>query len=296
MVVDAQTLTAYSLAATPSIWTRTRRFASRAPIGTAALVVIIILIVFAVAAPMIAPYDPQEQDYNQLLKAPSAEHPFGTDRIGRDLLSRIIYGTRVSFMVGVVAVGVALAIGAPLGLVAGYFRGATDEVIMRILDAFIAFPGIIFALAIVAVLGSSLMNVMLAIGISSVPLFARLTRSQVLSLRQTDYVLAAAAVGASDWRVMLRHIMPNATSPLIVQATLGLGFAVLAEASLGYLGVGVQPPTPTWGSDLNQGAPLLERAPWLSIAPGMAIFVLVLAFNLLGDALRDQLDPRTRKA
>ena len=183
MAVDAQTLSAYSLTATPSLWTRLRRTAARAPIGTGALIVILILALMAVAAPVFAPYDPQEQDYNQLLQSPSAEHPFGTDRIGRDLLSRIIYGTRVSFMVGVVAVGVALAIGAPLGLVAGYFRGATDEVIMRILDAFIAFPGIIFALAIVSVLGSSLTNVMLAIGISSVPLFARLTRSQVLSLR-----------------------------------------------------------------------------------------------------------------
>ena len=210
-------------------------------------------------------------------------------------MSRVIYGTRVSFMVGVVAVGIALAIGTPLGLIAGYFRGFADELIMRILDAFIAFPAIIFALAIVAVLGSSLTNVMLAIGVTSVPLFARLTRSQVLSLRERDYVLAATSTGASDLRVMLRHIMPNATSPLIVQATLGLGFAVLAEAGLGYLGVGVQPPTPTWGSDLNQGSPLLERAPWLSIAPGLAIFVLVLSFNLLGDALRDQLDPRTRK-
>jgi peptide/nickel transport system permease protein len=296
MAVDAQTLASYSLTATPSLMTRLRRAAGRAPIGTGALVVIVMLLVLAVAAPLFAPYDPQTQDYNRLLQSPSLEHPLGTDRIGRDLLSRLIYGTRVSFMVGVVAVGVALVIGAPLGLVAGYFRGATDEVIMRVLDAFIAFPGIIFALAIVAVLGSSLTNVMLAIGIASVPLFARLTRSQVLSLRQTDYVLAARAVGANDIRIMARHIMPNAASPLIVQGTLGLGFAVLAEAGLGYLGVGVQPPTPTWGSDLNQGSPLLERAPWLSIAPGMAIFILVLAFNLLGDALRDQLDPRTRKA
>ena len=295
MAVDAQTFASYSLTATPSFLTRVARLAKRAPVGTAALVVIFLLLLLAVAAPVFAPYDPQAQDYNRLLQAPSASHPLGTDRIGRDLLSRIIYGTRVSFMVGVVAVGVAMAIGTPLGLVAGYFRGATDEVIMRVLDALIAFPGIIFALAVVAVLGSSLTNVMLAIGISSVPLFARLTRSQVLALRQTDYVLAARAVGANDYRVMLRHILPNATSPLIVQATLGLGFAVLAEAGLGYLGVGVQPPTPTWGSDLNQGSPLLERAPWLSIAPGMAIFVLVLAFNLLGDALRDQLDPRTRK-
>lgn len=296
MAVDAQALAAHSLIATPSLMTRVRRIASRAPIGVAALAVIILFALLAIAAPVFAPYDPQAQDYNQLLHEPSLEHPFGTDRVGRDLLSRVIYGTRVSFLVGVVAVGVALVIGTPLGLMAGYFRGGTDELIMRILDAFIAFPGVIFALAIIAVLGSSLTNVMLAIGITSVPLFARITRSQVLSLRERDYVLAAISTGASDFRVMLRHILPNATSPLIVQATLGLGFAVLAEAGLGYLGVGVQPPTPTWGSDLNQGSSLLERAPWLSIAPGMAIFVLVLAFNLLGDALRDQLDPWTRKA
>jgi len=296
MAVDAQILADYSLSAPPSFLTRARRIAGRAPVGVAALAVIIVLAMLAVAAPVFAPYDPQAQDYNQLLQGPSVEHPFGTDRIGRDLLSRIIYGTRISFMVGVVAVGVALVVGTPLGLIAGYFRGVADELIMRILDAFIAFPSIILALAIVAVLGSSLTNVMLAIGITSVPLFARLTRSQVLSLRERDYVLAATSTGASDFRVMLRHIMPNATSPLIVQATLGLGFAVLAEAGLGYLGVGVQPPTATWGSDLNQGSPLLERAPWLSIAPGMAIFVLVLSFNLLGDALRDQLDPWTRKA
>ena len=296
MAVDAQALAAHSLIATPSLMTRVRRIASRAPIGVAALAVIILFALLAIAAPVFAPYDPQAQDYNQLLHEPSLEHPFGTDRVGRDLLSRVIYGTRISFLVGVVAVGVALVIGTPLGLMAGYFRGGTDELIMRILDAFIAFPGVIFALAIIAVLGSSLTNVMLAIGITSVPLFARITRSQVLSLRERDYVLAAISSGASDFRVMLRHILPNATSPLIVQATLGLGFAVLAEAGLGYLGVGVQPPTPTWGSDLNQGSSLLERAPWLSIAPGMAIFVLVLAFNLLGDALRDQLDPWTRKA
>ena len=296
MAVDAQALAAHSLTATPSFMTRAGRIARRAPIGVVALAVIILFALLAIAAPVFAPYDPQAQDYNRLLHEPSLEHPFGTDRIGRDLLSRVIYGTRISFLVGVVAVGVALVIGTPLGLMAGYFRGGTDELIMRILDAFIAFPGVIFALAIIAVLGSSLTNVMLAIGITSVPLFARITRSQVLSLRERDYVLAAISSGASDVRVMLRHILPNATSPLIVQATLGLGFAVLAEAGLGYLGVGVQPPTPTWGSDLNQGSSLLERAPWLSIAPGMAIFVLVLAFNLLGDALRDQLDPWTRKA
>lgn len=296
MAIDSTALQTFAVRPTPSLARRVSHIIARSPVGTGALVVILLLAMLAVAAPLFAPYDPQAQDYDQLLKGPSAEHPLGTDRIGRDLLSRLMYGTRISFLVGVVAVGVALMIGTPLGLAAGYFRGIPDEIIMRILDALIAFPGIIFALAIVAVLGSSVTNVMLAIGISSVPLFARLTRSQVLSLRQRDYVLAATALGASDLRLMFRHIMPNATSPLIVQATLGLGFAVLAEAGLGFLGVGVQPPTPTWGSDLNQGSPLLERAPWLSIAPGAAIFVLVLSFNLLGDALRDHLDPRTRKA
>ena len=275
--------------------TRGRRAAGRAPMGAAALVVILILALLASAAPVFSPYDPLAQDYNALLKGPTLAHPLGTDQIGRDLLSRIIYGTRISFAVGVVAVGLALAIGAPLGLLAGYSRGFVDELVMRVMDAIIAFPGVILALAIVAVLEPNLLNVMIAIGITSIPIFARLTRGQVLSLRERDYVIAAEGLGATDLRIMVRHILPNAISPLIVQATLGLGFAVLAEASLGFLGVGVQPPTPTWGSILNQGSPLLERAPWLSIAPGMAIFILVLAFNLLGDALRDEFDPRVRK-
>ncbi len=283
------------LAPPASMGTRIRRVAGRAPMGATAMVVILILALMAIAAPLFSPYDPLAQDYDALLKGPTLAHPLGTDQIGRDLLSRIIYGTRISFLVGVVAVGLALAVGAPLGLLAGYSRGFIDEIVMRLMDAIIAFPSIILALAIVAVLEPNLLNVMIAIGFTSVPIFARLTRGQVLSLRERDYVLAAEGLGATDLRIMVRHILPNAISPLIVQATLGLGFAVLAEASLGYLGVGVQPPTPTWGSILNQGSPLLERAPWLSIAPGMAIFILVLAFNLLGDALRDEFDPRVRK-
>jgi peptide/nickel transport system permease protein len=272
------------------------RLARRRPIGTAALIVTLLLAVTAIAAPLLSPYDPLYQDYGVLLKGPSLAHPFGTDQVGRDLLSRVIYGTRISFLVGVVAVGLALLVGTPIGLAAGYFRGPIDEVLMRITDAISAFPSLVLALAIVAVLKPNLTNVMIAVGITSIPLFARLTRSQVLSLRERDFVVAATALGANDFRIMVRHILPNAMSPLIVQATLGLGFAILAEASLGFLGVGVQPPTPTWGSILNQGAPLLERAPWLSLAPGVSIFVLVLAFNLVGDALRDELDPRTRKA
>lgn len=278
---------------TQSSFTRVMR---RRPVGTAALIVVVLLALAAIASPLIAPYDPLNQDYSALLRSPSLAHPLGTDQVGRDLLSRVIYGARISFLVGVVAVGLALVVGTPIGLVSGYFRGVVDEVLMRIIDAIAAFPSLILALAIVAVLRPNLTNVMVAVGITSIPLFARLTRSQVLSLRERDFVLAAGAMGASDMRIMVRHILPNALSPLIVQATLGLGFAILAEASLGFLGVGVQPPTPSWGSILNQGAPLLERAPWLSIAPGASIFVLVLAFNLVGDALRDELDPRSRKA
>ncbi|HXH21587.1 MAG TPA: ABC transporter permease [Dehalococcoidia bacterium] len=268
----------------------------RHPVGAAAFLVIALIAFSAVASPLIAPYDPLIQDYDALLKGPSADHLLGTDQVGRDLLSRIIYGSRVSLVVGVVAVGLAIAVGTPLGLVAGYFGGVVDEAVMRVMDALAALPNLVLALAIVATLEASLINVMIAIGVASVPLYARLTRSLVLSLRERDFVQAAIATGASDRRIMLLHILPNATSPLIVQATLGLGFAILAEAGLGFLGVGVPPPTPTWGNILNLGSPLLERAPWLSIAPGMAIFILVLAFNLLGDALRDQLDPRTRKA
>jgi len=281
--------------AAPALPARLRRLVRKKPVGAVAFFIIVALAIAAIASPLLAPYDPLEPNYNALRQEPSFAHPFGTDQIGRDLLSRIIYGTRISFLVGVVSVGVAVCIGTPIGLIAGYFRGPTDELLMRIIDAISAFPSLVLALAIVAVLEPSLLNVMVAVGVTSVPIFARLTRSQVLSLRERDFVLAATSTGASDTRIMLRHIMPNAASPLIVQATLGLGIAILAEASLGYLGVGVQPPTPTWGGILNQGAPLIERAPWLSIAPGVAIFTLVLCFNLVGDALRDALDPRQRK-
>lgn len=279
----------------PTWPTRLRRLARRKPVGAAAFFIIVALALAAIASPLLAPYDPLEPNYNALRQEPSFAHPFGTDQIGRDLLSRIIYGTRISFLVGVISVGVAVCIGTPIGLVAGYFRGPTDEILMRVIDAISAFPSLVLALAIVAVLEPSLVNVMFAVGITSVPIFARLTRSQVLSLRERDFILAATSTGVSDARIMWRHILPNAISPLIVQATLGLGIAILAEASLGYLGVGVQPPTPTWGGILNQGAPLIERAPWLSIVPGVAIFTLVLSFNLVGDALRDALDPRQRK-
>ncbi len=283
-----------SMPAQAGVLRRARRLAARSPVGTGALVVLLLFAFAALAAPAIAPANPNVQDYSALLARPSTVHLMGTDQVGRDLLSRVIYGTRVSMALGLVSVGFALVIGTPVGLIGGYLGGMVDNVLMRIVDAVIAFPSIILALAIVAVLKPSLFNVMLAIGITFVPLFARLVRSQVLSLRESDFVSAARATGASDLRIITRDILPNSLSPIIVQATLAVGFAVLAEASLSYLGVGVQPPTPSWGSSINQGANLLQRAPWLSIFPGLAILVLVLALNLFGDALRDQLDPRLR--
>jgi peptide/nickel transport system permease protein len=281
----------------PDRISRSRRLVTLARknrVGAGALGVVLLVVALAVFAPVVSPHDPLLQDYNALLQEPSLEHPFGTDRVGRDIFSRVIYGTRVSVLVGIVAVGIAIAIGVPLGLMSGYVGGLLDNVLMRFMDALIAFPRIILALAIVAVLDPSIRNVMIAIGVGSVPVYARLMRSQALSIRENEYITAARALGVSAPRIMLRHVLPNAVSPIIVQATLGLGYAVLAEASLGFLGVGVQPPTPTWGSILNQGAPLLERAWWVAFFPGIAIFLLVLTLNLFGDALRDILDPRLR--
>lgn len=263
-------------------------------IGAAAFGGVILVCLLALTAPMIAPYDPFAQDYDALLKSPSWEHPFGTDRVGRDILTRVLYGTQVSVLVGLVAVGISIVIGVPLGLLSGFVGGAVDNVIMRFMDALIAFPRLILALAIVAVLSPGVMNVMIAVGIGSMPVYARLMRSQALAIRENQYIEAAHSLGIPNVRIMYRHILPNAVSPIIVQATLGLGYAVLAEASLSFLGVGVQPPTATWGSILNQGAPLLEQAWWVAFFPGVAIFLFVLCLNLAGDALRDILDPRLR--
>lgn len=263
-------------------------------IGAAAFVGVIVVCLVALTAPIIAPYDPFEQDYDALLKSPSFEHPFGTDLVGRDIFTRVLYGTRVSVLVGLVAVGISIVIGVPLGLLSGFVGGAVDNVIMRFMDALIAFPRLILALAIVAVLSPGIVNVMIAVGIGSMPVYARLMRSQALAIRENQYIEAAHSLGISNLRIMYRHVLPNAISPIIVQATLGLGYAVLAEASLSFLGVGVQPPTATWGSILNQGAPLLERAWWVAFFPGLAIFLFVLCLNLAGDAVRDILDPRLR--
>jgi len=268
--------------------------AKRHRIGATAFGGVILVCLIAATAPLISPYDPLEQDYDALLQSPSLSHPFGTDRVGRDIFARVLYGTQISVLVGLVAVGISIVIGVPLGLLSGFVGGAVDNVIMRFMDALIAFPRLILALAIVAVLSPGIMNVMIAVGIGSMPVYARLMRSQALAIRENQYIEAAHSLGVSNVRVMYRHVLPNAVSPIIVQATLGLGYAVLAEASLSFLGVGVQPPTATWGSILNQGAPLLEQAWWVAFFPGLAIFLFVLCLNLAGDALRDILDPRLR--
>ena len=259
--------------------------------------VLIVLIVLALGADVIAPHDPNLQMYVDVLQPPSTTYPFGTDDLGRDVLSRIIHGSRVSLEVGLISIGLALVGGVPLGLIAGYIGGRVDDALMRIMDAVFAFPALVLALAITAALGMGIGNAMIAIGLVQVPVFARLVRGQVLSIRERDYVAAAKLLGATPWRIMRDHIWPNVTAPVIVQSSLGVTTAIITEASLSFLGVGVRPPTPSWGSMLSQGYQYLETAPWLAAASGATIFVTVLGLNFFGDGLRAMLDPRlSRKA
>jgi peptide/nickel transport system permease protein len=258
----------------------------------AGLAISVLVLLCALAAPLIAPYDPNEQDYLALTDPPSASHLLGTDDLGRDVLSRLIYGSRVSLEVGLIAVGIAVGVGVSLGLVAGYTGGGVDDVSMRAVDAVQAFPNLVLALAITAALGPSLGNAMLAIGFVAIPGIARLTRGQTLSVREREFVAAARVCGATPLGIMRRHIWPNVTAPIVVQATLLMGTAIVTEAALSFLGVGVQPPTPSWGAMLRTGSQYLEVAPWIGIASGAAIFVTVLAFNFVGDGLRRALDPR----
>ncbi|HUX87974.1 MAG TPA: ABC transporter permease [Chloroflexota bacterium] len=262
-----------------------------AGLGVAVLLVILFM---AATADFLTPYDPNYQDYASLFQAPSALHPFGTDEIGRDVYSRVVYGSRISLEVGVIAVGIGLGVGVPLGLIAGYNGGLVDEGLMRLMDAMRAFPALVLALAITATLGPGIGNLMIAIGIVYIPTFARLVRGQAIAMRERDFVIAAKAIGGSPWRIMFRHIWPNITAPIIVQASLGIAFAILAEASLSFLGLGVRPPTASWGSMLLEGYQYLSTAPWLSLYPGVAIFIAVFGFNLLGDGLRQALDPRLK--
>jgi peptide/nickel transport system permease protein len=259
------------------------------------LAVIVIVVVLAAGADLLAPYAPARIQSAGVLAAPSLSNPLGTDQIGRDVLSRVIFGARVSIQAGVVSVGLALVIGVLTGLLAGFYGGWVDEVLMRIVDALYAFPALLLALAVTAILGAGLTSVMLAIGVVFAPAFARLVRGQALSVRERDFVTAARAVGAQPWRIMAFHIWPNVTAPIIVQASLLVGSAIVIEAGLSFLGLGVVPPTPSWGSMLKEGYQYMEQAPWLAFAPGAAIFLTVLAFNLVGDALQRGLDPRLRR-
>lgn len=274
---------------------RALRIFRRSKTAFAGLVIIMVFIVVALLADRLAPYGPNAVNLGERFIQPGWEHPFGTDNLGRDILSRVIEGSRISLWVGILTVSLSMVIGIPAGLVAGYVGGAVDSIVMRLVDVFLAFPVIILAIAIVAVLGPGLANVMIALVFVYWTTYARVTRGVTLVLREEDYVLAARSIGASSLRIMIRQILPNAISPLLVIASLGLGNAILAEAALSFLGLGIQPPLASWGSMLNFGMQFLRDAPFLSLFPGAAIFVTVLGFNLLGDGLRDALDPRLRQ-
>src|SRR5438874_8095874 len=247
-----------------------------------ALGVVVFFIAVAVLAGILSPYDPVGTTWSAVRKAPSAAHWFGTDEIGRDVLARVVWGTRASRLAGVVSVSIALAFGVPIGLAAGYLGGWVDALISRITDAMLACPFLILAIALAAFLGPSLTNAMIAIGISATPVFVRLTRGQALAIKAEDFILAARAIGNPPWRIALRHVLPNAVPALIVQATLAIAAAVIAEASLSFLGLGQQPPAPSWGSMLNTAKNYIDNAPWMAICPGLSIFLLVLSINLVG--------------
>lgn len=240
-------------------------------------------------------HDPIGKDLAQRLMGPSMTHWFGTDDLGRDVFARVVYGARISLMVGLISVGIALVIGSLVGVTAGYFGGKLGEFLMRGIDILLAFPSILLAILIVAILGPGLINAMIAIGIVNVPIYARLLRSTTLQLRSQEFIEAAHSVGAGDWYIIFKHILPNCLSPLIVQVTLGIGAAILETAGLSFLGLGAQPPTPEWGTMLAQAKDFIRTAPWTLMFPGLAITLVVVAFNLMGDGLRDMLDPRTAK-
>jgi peptide/nickel transport system permease protein len=291
-------MTATALPASPEIvseenpWARAWRRLRRRKGAMVALVVVLLFIALAVLAPLIAPYDPIKTNFMLVRKPPSWEHWFGTDEVGRDVLARIIYGARASLSAGLVSVGIAVGAGVPLGLLAGYAGGWIDSILSRLVDAMLAIPFLILAITLSAFLGPSLSNAMIAIGVTATPVFIRLTRGQTLAAKVEDYVEAARAVGNPHWRVALRHVLPNIVPPLLVQASLAIAGAIIAEAALSFLGLGQQPPAPSWGSMLNTAQRFIAQAPWMAFWPGFAIFCAVLSFNLLGDGLRDALDPR----
>ncbi len=268
-----------------------RRLLARPP-AAVGLFVATSVILIAIFAPIVAPFRPEASDFSAVLSPPTGKHLFGTDELGRDILSRVMWGARASMQAGLLATLIAVLVAVPVGLLAGYYRGLLDTLVMRLTDAMLAFPFLIIAVGLAAILGPSLLNATFAIGIVQAPKLIRITRGEVLSLREESFVQAAVADGAPDRSVIFRHILPNAINALLVQATVILPFAILAEATLSFLGLGVQPPTPSWGVMLTAAQPYLAQAPWFAIMPGLAILVTTLSFNLVGDGLRDVLDPR----
>lgn len=280
-----------------SQWVEVWRRLKRNKMAVLGLIILIILVLLAVFADVIANYDNVviKQNLAHRLQGPGAAHWLGTDEFGRDIFARLVHGTRVSLQVGIVAVGISIVIGGILGAVAGYYGGKLDNTIMRIMDIFLAVPSILLAIAIVSALGPSIINLMLAISISSVPSYARIVRASVLSIRDQEFIEAAKAIGASNTRIIFRHIIPNSLAPVIVQATLGVASAILSTAGLSFIGLGIQPPAPEWGSMLSGGRQYLRYAWWVTTFPGVAIMITILSLNLLGDGLRDALDPRLKQ-
>ena len=262
------------------------------PLAVAGGLIVSTLLMVAVLAPVIAPYDPLEQHLYQRLQPPSWEHLMGTDDFGRDIFSRVVFGSRISVRIGLICISIALSAGVAMGVAAGYWGGLVDMAIMRLVDLMLAFPSILLAIAVVAVLGPGIDNVMVAVSIVLIPQFARLVRASVLTVREMAYVEAARALGTGDWRIIARSILPNCVAPLIIQTSLSLATAILDAAGLSFLGLGAQPPTPEWGAMLNSGRELLVKAPWVMTFPGLAIFAVALGFNLFGDGMREALDPR----
>jgi peptide/nickel transport system permease protein len=279
--------------AEPARWGTLRRAAAArlAPFGAA---VLLLAVLGAVFAPVVSPHDPLKQDLDRALARPGRAHLLGTDNVGRDVLSRVIWGTRVSLVAGFGSVAIAMVAGGLLGLLAGYAGGRVDGLVMRLMDAVLSFPPLVLALALGAVLGAGLTGVVIALGVVYTPTFARLMRGQVLTIIAREYVDAARALGAPGWRIAWAHVLPNATAPIVVQASLSVAFAILAEASLSFLGLGIQPPAASWGSMINAGRGYLQQAPWIVFGPGAALFVTVVGLNFVGDAVRDALDPRLR--
>ncbi|MBK9121676.1 MAG: ABC transporter permease [Chloroflexi bacterium] len=278
-----------------SLWRDAYRRLIRHRLAVFGAIILAIVMVTAIFGPAIAPYSPETMDFSARFAPPSTKHFLGTDDFGRDTFSRIIYGARVSVVVGIIAVGIAATIGSFLGLIAGYSSRLADEIIMRSMDILYSFPAILLAIAILAALGRGVGNAMVAIGIVYIPIFARITRGAVLGVRNEDFILAAEALGASRSRILFSHILPNVLSPIIVETTLSLAFAILAEAALSFFGLGSQPPEASWGRMLSEGRSFFRQSAWMGIFPGLAIMLTVMGFNFLGDGLRDALDPRLRR-